>query len=571
MFFSSQRFFASLALGLLVIAALLAWACDSGNPVAPDPVAAPADDASYSVGVSASPSQVVAGSGNPSTITVTVTDATSGDPPADGTQVSVSTDNGDFGAGSDGSLQTLVVLGLFSGTAQASLFPAADLGSATVQAAVGGSTGQTTVTFGESAVLFIQEIDPSTGSPSGGQTVRVMGGAFAEPLRVSFGGVVGEVVSVTSSVIRVTTPAMTVASGASLTVDVEVANALDQSSSQTVTLTGGFTYVDGTETLFVTGVDPNTDDADGGTEVTVTGGGFVAPVRVDFGGKPGINATVESSTEIKVTVPEPDQTVGTGETLTVDVVVNNALDTAEAQTATLTGGLTYIGETAQDTISITSLSPSRGSYQGGTEVTATGQGFPTANSVTVTLAGVSQSGVTVDSSTQLRFDTAGIALSTCPAGGESVQSGITVTDVGTGASGTADLTFTYTVPMPLINRVSPTVGPQLGNTQVNLEATSTGEFEDPVRVVFIAGAEEFTGVTTSVTDSLVRVASPRLPDSVFPEVDCVIQDGDNTFNGKRYTELTVDVQVTNQTTGCSDTFGNAYTYQPTNPNCRQVP
>ena len=215
----------------------------------------------------------------------------------------------------------------------------------------------------------------------------------------------------------------------------------------------------------------------------------------------------------------PIATGTANENRTVDVTVRN---TANGLEGTLPGGFTY----GSPAIVVTAIDPSRGPYTGATEVTVTGQGFPVGGSVTVELAGVRQAG--------------------------------------------ADLTFTYTVATPAVSRVAPTFGPQLGNTVVTVQGAG---FEAPVRVVFAKDAEEFAASVQSVSTAgdEIRVSSPRVPDSIFPEVDCVIDDGsEDGAPGKRYVEVTVDVRVTNQGSGCTDTFGNAFTYSPTNPNCRQV-
>ncbi len=79
------------------------------------------------------------------------------------------------------------------------------------------------------------------------------------------------------------------------------------------------------------------------------------------------------------------------------------------------------------------------------------------------------------------------------------------------------------MPLPVITRISPTSGSQLGNTLVSIQGSN---FATSTRAEFIIGSEVYAGVVQSgSTTTLVRVASPRLPDSAFPEGDCTTSEG----------------------------------------------
>jgi len=54
--------------------------------------------------------------------------------------------------------------------------------------------------------IFVQEILPATGAAGGGTVVSILGQGFTDPLSVSFGGKLGDVTSVTSTKIIVTSP-----------------------------------------------------------------------------------------------------------------------------------------------------------------------------------------------------------------------------------------------------------------------------------------------------------------------------------------------------------------------------
>ncbi len=552
---------------------LLATACDSGNPVAPE---APQDpgggggSSTFSITVTASPAELLAGGSEPATLTVTVRRQDNQQSPPDGTQATVSVDQGSLGINNPGSPVRLTSLQLVNGQAQVSFFPGAQVATANVLAQVGQSLGRATVAILDAlpSDFFVSAVEPSVGNAVGGERVRVRGAGFKAPVRVTFGGVAGHVVGVESSaVIVVDTPPASPAPapGTSVAVDVAVTNALTDPTPATDVLPGGFFYAEDPDPtpapVFVTAVEPPSGTAAGGTAVVVVGGGFRAPLQVELGGK-AAQVVSFTSTRITIVTPSSPQPVAAGATLAVEVKVTVSLDSTP-QTASLAGGFTFLGADVPVPVVVSSLSPAEGPYTGGTVVTVAGSGF--VSPVSVTLGGVRQGSETVVGSSELRFTTAALAVAQCPAGGVVQVTGVTVTNLGSGSSGTGLLSFNYRVPVPRIRRITPTAGPQLGNTVVSIEGEG---FESPARVNFVKGERVFSAVVQGTpTPVLVRASSPRVPDDLFPEVDCVT--GDN-LPGKRFVPVTVDVQVINQVTGCTDTFANAFTYNPTFANCRVV-
>ncbi|MGA2322151.1 MAG: IPT/TIG domain-containing protein, partial [Solirubrobacteraceae bacterium] len=131
----------------------------------------------------------------------------------------------------------------------------------------------------------------------------------------------------------------------------------------TVTTSGG-TSATGEHDRFIYGVtvrsiSPGSGPEVGGTQVTVTGTGFIAGASVKFGGVPASKVTVNSETSITATSPK-----GKG---TVDVTV------------TTSEGTSPTGEHDRFTYAtaptVTSISPKSGPEAGGTSVTITGTGF----------------------------------------------------------------------------------------------------------------------------------------------------------------------------------------------------
>lgn len=552
--------------------ALAAWlaagllSCDSGNPVVPESPEPPAGGSgAYSITLAAQPGQLQAGSGAPATITVTVRDS-GGVAPTDGTVVTLSADAGSFGVDSADAPMRTAQLALAGGRAQVSFFPGAEVVTANLLAKVGDSVGRLRVPIVEAlpSNFFLTAVEPTSGSPDGGTTVRITGAGFQAPVRVTFGGVVAQVQSVTESSVVVVSPpsAAPVAAGQAVPVDVMVTNALNDPDSTADTLPGAFVYSrEAIPTLFISRITPDGGTADGGTVAFLDGGGFAAPVQVTFGGAQATNVTVQSASRIRLVTPPSPQPVAGGESLTVDVVLTNDLSGTQQQ-AQLPGGFRYDGGAPPDVVVVSAIAPDEGPFGGGTSVEITGSGFR--HPVAVELGGIRQGSETFVNDTSVRFVTDPLSIGECPADGRVPRMGVKVTNLSSGVSGEAPLTFTYVVPRPVISRVTPTAGGQLGNTQVTIEGS---EFAAPLRVVFSIGGEQFAASVLSVAEDRVRAASPRVPDTVFPETDCVTEEGDA---GKRYLEITADVTVLLQGTGCSDTLPQVFTYRPSNPSCRVV-
>jgi hypothetical protein len=395
--------------------------------------------------------------------------------------------------------------------------------------------------------------------------VTVLGAGFRAPLRVTFGALQATVRQVTDTAIEVDTPIapQPLLPGMTLPVDVTVVNDLSSEEPATDTLTGGFLYtLAASPTFFVAEVTPNRGPAAGGTAVTVRGQGFRSPLRVEMGGIAVTGAAVVSASEIRLITPPAPRALGPGETLAVDVTVVNALGEPDSSSATLVGAFTY-QQDALPVIVIRSLEPQEGPLAGGTTVTLTGQGFTPGNPVAVELAGVRQRMEQVVDATTVTFVTAGTTVAACPAGGRLVQAGVRVTDLATQARGESGDSFTYLLDAPRIRRVTPGSGSQFG---ANVVIEGEG-FAGSVRVELTTMTETLTAEVRQVTPTRIDVRTPAVPDTFFPEVDCVTA---NNTAGKRFVEVTLAVQVTHLDNGCSDVFGGVFTYQPANPSCREV-
>ncbi len=253
-------------------------------------------------------------------------------------------------------------MGVATGTASVSTnfdVPASiEAGTSTIQVVANGIASTPVVITVVSIVPpTITSITPKVGPIAGGTTVTIAGTNFATP-SVTFGGIAATVVSSSATSITAVTPA---ASGAGA-VNVVVTN---PSSGQSATLTNGFTYQGPAPSI--TSLTPTSGTASGGTSVTIAGANFATGAKVTFGGTAGTSVVVVSATTITVTTPA--HTAGA-----VSVIVTNA----DGQSATLTNSFTYTAAAP----TITRISPTSGTRNGGTTVTISGMNFVSGATVT---------------------------------------------------------------------------------------------------------------------------------------------------------------------------------------------
>lgn len=140
------------ALGLLV------GACDSGNPVAPEPPQNGGGNGSeaVTVAVTSNRGELEAGSSEGATLTVSARKS-DGSPVADGTEVVVNTSLGSFGADAAGKPIQLVKKPLAGGGATVPFFPGAETGTASILAQVGTSVGRLNLPIREASAAPVAE------------------------------------------------------------------------------------------------------------------------------------------------------------------------------------------------------------------------------------------------------------------------------------------------------------------------------------------------------------------------------------------------------------------------------
>lgn len=554
---------------LSVLLLVMAFGCQSDSPTEPSnsPPAAPIPPTpvtTYAITVTASPGQLTAGSGTGTTITIDVRRTDTGQAPADLTPVTVTTNIGSFGAFGSGTRQ--VTLNLVNGRAQTVLFADGEVGTATVRATVGSSAGVTNVAIGQAGTFFISSVTPSIGTPQGGEEVSILGGGFDGPIRVTFNGAAAQVRSVSPTRIRVVVPpaaaaGITVGVGESVPVNVAVTINYNETGAASDTLPAGFTYSLGgnVQQPAILSVTPNAGTNDGGTRITIVGEGFQAPVQVLFGSGTtgsfdGIEATVLETTPTRLVVLSP-AAAGFGQ--------NNVNQLVSILVRNLNNGFATVSPAAfkyGNKIIITAMGPGSGSYLGGTRVTIFGQGFD--DPVAVSLGGIGQAPVSV-TGTEVVFITSGVPLTSCPSNGIVSVSGVSVTNIDTGDSGSASIGFSYTVPLPLLFGVNPQAG------AVGSNVTLTGQnFSANVQVLFGDATNGAAASIVSKSSTAITVKVPTPPSGFVFTTEPCDGNGDGIAGGTRNVATPISVTVRNlDGTGCLVTLSNAFTVSPQNTTC----
>jgi PKD repeat protein len=533
------------------------------SPKPPDPVLA------YVITVTANPSEISTGTTSSANVNVEVRRADNGQAPPDLTPVTLTTNLGGFGT--SGGPQS-VTLQLVGGRGQAVLFAGPETGTATVRAELNGSAGAANVRIGEPATFFISSIEPNIGSANGGEQVTILGGGFENPVRVTFNGTAATVRSVSANRIVVTSPSAAAAGvpvgvGQTASVAVQVTINVNEVDEESDVIDRGFTFTlgGGTQQPQVFTVDPSLGTNDGGTRVTIIGDGFVAPVQVLFGRGTsattfnGVEARVESVTPNRIVVVTPAAT-GFGQNLTnqvVDVLVKNA------NTGFSTVGLQQFKYGTN--VLITAIGPSGGPADGGTRVSIQGQGFDDPLTVAFhfrdTNLTVAQQVLSV-SGTQIVVLTGAAPLpATCPANGIVAADSISVTNIQTGDTATANIGFNFLLPQPQITGVSPGTG---GTGSV---VTISGQnFSNRVEVIFGTGAGSSAQVQSSTSTSL-QVIVPNPPSGfTFTTQPCGLNNA-----GTQSIPTAINITVRDLDSRCASIFANGFLLVPSDGSCRQTP
>jgi hypothetical protein len=280
----------------------------------------------------------------------------------------------------------------------------------------------------------------------------------------------------------------------------------------------------------VDAVDPSSGLPQGGNQVTITGNGFTGTTAVSFvpsGGTPvdATGFTVDSDTQMTVTVPDLAGPLGSQASLTTDVLVTAGVSESPA-----------VG-TDQYTVvplEVTGVSPGTGPVNGGTDLTVEGSGFTGVTTVTFKLTDGTELTATPTpvSDTQLTVTAPAVPASVLSANAEVANLLVTVDDDGVTATSPTATTDEFRYLGPQVDGLSQLSGPLAGGT--GLTITGTG-FTGATGVVFhFPGATDVTVPANASSDTSTTVTTPATPagdlvgSTAVADVEVVVAAGNGT-------------------------------------------
>ncbi len=306
-------------------------------------------------------------------------------------------------------------------------------------------------------------------------------------------------------------------------------------------------------TLELYSVDPNRGSYSGGQQVVIAGKGIVAPVEVTF----ILNGVPYNAQVVNVLESIPSNAPGSIVAITPRFT---GTDTSIEQYADIRvlANVGSIGGQETDTLMrafgllpglgtvIYGISPNSGRSSGGEVVNILGQGFGSNAaevSVTFTDGGgsvrIGQVLAVSPDGTQIQVETP--RFSTLPLATDQPQDVSVTTPEGEARIEDGFLVLADD-PQPQINSVSPTSGPLDGDTLVTIFGNG---FQTPMQVFFgnltALDVNVFNDTTTADNDRITCVTPDYSQQGEVPPV-------------------TVDVKVTNMTSGKTNTLGGAFTY-----------
>jgi hypothetical protein len=312
-------------------------------------------------------------------------------------------------------------------------------GNYTIQVQITDVGGSTVTTSGSASVAsaapIVTGLSPASEPTVGGAVVTIIGNNFLDATSVLFGDIPATFTIDSATQITATAPALPAG-----TVDVTVTT---EDGTSATSASDQFTSVAGVPEI--TRVLPAGGPTSGGTQVVISGVNFSFATAVTFGSVAANSFTVDSDTQITVTVP----THAAG---LVDIQVSTAGGTSSTSAA---DQFLYL-----PTPTVTAINPSAGPISGGTTVVITGSNFT--NATGISFGGVPATSFSVNSDTQI--------TAIAPAGSAGVVDVTVSNPFSTSATSSADQ-FTYEAP-PTVTGLNPISGPTSGGTTVIITGTN---------------------------------------------------------------------------------------------------
>lgn len=498
-----------------------------------------------------------------STSIVTATVSESGQPVANGTAVQFSTNLGTFtDIGTSGAT---IIKTTTNGVATATLTSGSP-GAATVTATVNNASKTTIVNFSStpttpttpSTTPSVSSITPTTGRPSGGETITITGTNFRAPVRVIFkcegsaatppdptacSGQTAKdalVTSVTPTQITAITPQFDVPAGGAISLSITVLVGAGSSTEASIATSGAIIFSSPTLTPLIRAATPSSGPIGGGTRITLIGDGFQAPIQVFFNSAEAQVVSVNFN-QIIVMSPRASDTTSNGSgTVTgpVDIRVKNINSNTET---TLSSGFRYTPKMV-----ITTINPTSGLITGGTSVTIDGAGFD--DPLAVSIAGVAAQVIRV-SGTEVVARTLQPLVTTCA----NLAGTVTVTNTENGDTASSIPQFTYISPPVKVTTVTSPVTPGGSSAVTVLNASGIPRIVIGDQVAAITGTTVNSDGTTTFT--VLVPSSLALGTRSCPTVSGASALIPTPFN----------VTYLSLTTGCTDTFTNGIVVNPAGP------
>jgi hypothetical protein len=362
-----------------------------------------------------------------------------------------------------------------SDTSITAVSPAQAAGTVDVRVSTFNGTSSVSVadhfTYAAAPLPAVTKIAPTSGPPTGGTKVTIIGSHFTGATGVSF----GSTAAISFSVISDTAIVATAPAQAAGTVDITVTT---YSGTSATSSADRFSYVAASAPA-VTSISPTSGSTAGGAVVTISGSNFTGATGVVFGTVPSGSFSISSDSQIIALAPPQ-----AADTVDVTVTTPNGTSAISASDR-----FTYSTATAP---AVTGITPTSGSSAGGTQVTITGSGFTGATGVT--FGGTPASSFTIQSGSTI--------VATAPSQAAGTVD-ITVTTPSGASLANASDRFTYSAAAaPAVTAVTPTTGGTGGGTLVSI--TGSG-FTGASAVSF--GATSASAFTV-LSDTLLSATAP---------------------------------------------------------------
>ena len=538
----------------MAVTALFAG-CKGESPTAPPPITGTSGNGSGSTGgqppvganIALTVSTASPFTGSTSTITATVTQNNA--PVPNGTAVEFATTalNANFTDTTDN--PTTLIRTTTNGVAKATV-TSGTAGPVVVTVTVNNVTKSVTLNFQDPVIQppptstspTIASISPTTGLPTGNQTLTITGTNFRTPVRVLVDPGNGQtpkeafVTSVTPTQITVVTPAFDLGVAQQIVASITVIVEAGTPTEQRVTKSAAFTITAPVLTPVVRSLAPTSGPIDGGTRVTITGDAFESPAQVFFGSAQAQVLNVQFHT-IDVITPAARDTNPNGSGAVTGPIDVRVLNVNSGKSVTAAAAFRYVNK-AQ----ITAVTPDQGPFTGGTRVLIDGTGFN--EPVTVYLDGIAASVIKV-TPTEITVISNGIAIASC---GDSTGP-VIVTNVDNGDTATAPTPWIFRVAKPVIVSVTG-VNPAPGTTVSVIVANAVGIPRITIGGVGAAIVSQTDNGNGTTTFGVQVPATLKFQQDACPA------------GGTAAQPTAFDVTYTSLTTTCTDTLVKGLTIVP---------